>query len=114
MYLMNGKAFLAELSLEQIEQIVPEHLQVFTSHTITTREQLLEDLNLVRRESIAYDREEHTEGICALGTTIRDGMDNLAAITIPVPSVRFYGNEQNFVSALLTTRQRIKQRVEML
>ncbi len=110
----NGKALLAELPLEQIERIVPEHLQIFTSHTITTREQLLEDLNLVRRESIAYDREEHTEGICALGTTIRDAMGDLAAITIPVPSVRFYGNEQNFVSALLNMRQRIKEGVEML
>ncbi|MBA2394978.1 MAG: IclR family transcriptional regulator [Ktedonobacteraceae bacterium] len=109
----NGKALLAELPLEQVERLVPEHLQIFTSHTLTTREQLLNDLKQIRREGIAYDREEHTEGICALGTTIRDAMGNLAAITIPVPSVRFYGNEQHLVSALLNIRKQIKQKVEM-
>jgi DNA-binding IclR family transcriptional regulator len=109
----NGKALLAELPLEQIEWIVPEHLQAFTPQTLTTRDQLLEEIKHIRREEVAYDREEHTEGICALGTTIRDALGNLAAITIPVPSVRFYGNEQQFVSALLNTRKRIKQSIEM-
>lgn len=109
----NGKALLAGLPLEQVERVVPEHLQIFTSHTITTREQLLEDLERIRREGIAYDREEHTEGICALGTTIRDAMGNLAAITIPVPSVRFYGNEQHLASALLNIRNQVKLKVEM-
>lgn len=109
----NGKALLAELPLEQVERVVPEHLQIFTPHTLTTRGQLLEDLKRICREGISYDREEYTEGICALGTTIRDAMGNLAAITIPVPSVRFYGNEQHLVSALLNIRNQIKLKVEM-
>lgn len=110
----NGKALLAEAPVEQVERIVPEKLQVFTPRTITSREHLLEELELIRLEHIAYDREEHTEGICAVGTTVRDAMGSLAAITIPVPSIRFYGNEQRFSSALLHMRESIAQRYNAL
>ncbi len=105
----NGKALLAELPLEQVELLVPDRLQALTPHTITTREQLLEELQRIRIERVAFDREEHTVGICAVGTTIRDVLGSLAAITIPVPSIRFYGNEQKLASTLLRTCDRIRQ-----
>jgi DNA-binding IclR family transcriptional regulator len=111
---VNGKAFLAEMPVEQIKRLVPEVLQVFISRTITKREQLLEELKRVHLERIAYDREEHTEGICAVGTVVRDVKGNPAAVTIPVPSIRFYGNEQLLSSALLRTRERIAQRFDAL
>ena len=105
----NGKALLAELPIEQVERLVPESLQIFTARTITTREHLLEELKCIRIEHLAYDKEEHTEGICAVGATIRDAMGSLAAITIPVPSIRFYDNQQRFSSALFHTCQHIAQ-----
>ncbi len=108
----NGKALLAELPLEQVELLVPDRLQALTPHTITTREQLLEELQRIRIERVAFDREEHTVGICAVGTTIRDVLGSLAAITIPVPSIRFYGNEQKLASTLLRTCDRIRQELE--
>ncbi len=105
----NGKAFLAELPLDQVERLVPERLQPFTPYTITSREQLLEELQRIRVERVAFDREEHTIGICAVGATIRDALGNLAAITIPVPSIRFYGNEQKLAAMLLHTCGRIRR-----
>ena len=110
----NGKALLAEMPFEQVERLVPEILQVFTAQTITTRERLLEELQRIHSEHVAYDREEHTEGICAVGTTVRDAMGSLAAITIPVPSIRFYGNEQQLSFALLHIRQRIAHQFDVL
>ncbi len=110
----NGKALLAEMPVEQVEHLVPEVLQVFTAQTITSREYLLEELKRIRIEHIAYDREEHTKGICAVGTAVRDAMGSLAAITIPVPSIRFYDNEQQLSSALLHIRERIAQRFDAL
>ena len=110
----NGKAFLAEMPVEQVERLLPEVLPAFTSCTITARERLLEELQRVRSEHVAYDREEHTEGICAVGTVIRDVMGNLAALTIPVPSIRFYGNEQLLSFALLRMRERIAQSFDAL
>ncbi len=113
----NGKALLAEMPNEQVELLVPESLPLFTAftaRTITRREQLLEELKCIRIEHLAYDREEYTDGICAVGATIRDVTGSLAAITIPVPSIRFYGNEQRLSSALLDTCQRIKQMFDAL
>ena len=110
----NGKALLAEMPVEQVERLVPEVLQAFTAQTIPAREDLLEELKRIRIEHIAYDREEHTQGICAVGTAVRDAMGSLAAITIPVPSIRFYDNEQQLSSALLHMRERIAQRFDAL
>ena len=106
----NGKALLAELPDEQIERLLPEHLEALTSATIVSREQLLEVLKRVRGEGVGFDREEHTVGICAVGKTIRDPMGSLAAITIAVPSIRFYGNEQRLSSALFRMCEEIQRR----
>lgn len=110
----NGKALLAELSIEQVEHLLPEQLSVFTSSTIATRTQLLQELEQIRYEHIAFDREEYTPGICAVGKTVRDVTGNLVAITIPVPSVRFYGNEQKLSSVLSHTCEEIQRRFEAL
>jgi DNA-binding IclR family transcriptional regulator len=111
----NGKALLAELPDEQIERMLPEHLKALTPATITTREQLLTELKRIRSERIAFDREEHTIGICAVGKTVRDdSRGNLIAITIPVPSVRFYDNEQRLASALLNMCEEIQRIFEAL
>ena len=110
----NGKALLAELPIEQTKHLLPEHFEAFTTSTITTREQLLEELECIRSERIAFDREEHTQGICAVGKTLRDPMGNLVAITIPVPAIRFYGNEQKLSSALFHICEEIQRRFEAL
>lgn len=110
----NGKALLAELPIEQVEHILPEHFEALTPFTITTRERLLEELEHIRSEQIAFDREEHTLGICAVGKTVRDPMGNLVSITIPVPTIRFYNNEQKLSSALLHTCEEIQRRFEAL
>ena len=64
----------------------------------------------IRRTGIAYDREEHTEGICAVGAVIQESAENnMAAISIPVPSQRFYGNEAELGEALLRCCQEIRK-----
>jgi DNA-binding IclR family transcriptional regulator len=61
---------------------------------------LIKELDLVRSERVAFDREEHTLGICAVGAAFRDPMGRLAAVSIPVPTVQFRGNEQRLASIL--------------
>jgi DNA-binding IclR family transcriptional regulator len=105
-----GKAFLASLAEEEVERILPEQLHCFTPQTIPTRERLLQELELVRVEGVAYDREEYTRGICAVGALICGPLNSQAAISTPVPSVRFYGEEQRLRTALLQTCDLIDQR----
>ena len=105
----NGKAILASLPIADLEKLLPEHLQQFTSHTISNPDELLKELEEVRKEGVSFAREEHIHGICAVGATIIDGMGNLSAVSIPLPSTRFYGNEEKLATALHNTCQRINQ-----
>jgi DNA-binding IclR family transcriptional regulator len=97
----NGKALLAALPDEQIMDLLPRRLERLTSSTITDRAALLEELADVRRSGVAYDREEHTVGISAVGATIADAAGRVAAISIPVPAQRFAGNERKLSERLL-------------
>ncbi len=68
---------------------------------------------MVRKEGVAFARDEHIHGICAVGAAIYDRMGNLSAVSIPLPSIRFYGNEEKLAAALLNTCQTINQHFDM-
>ena len=106
----NGKALLAALPKDQMEKLIPEKLESFTPNTILSRKELLEELEKVKTSIIAFDREEHTLGICAIGAVVYGPLGKKAAISIPVPSVRFYGNEDKFVTALRRITEDINRR----
>jgi DNA-binding IclR family transcriptional regulator len=106
----NGKALLSTLPVDEIMSKFPENLQVYTPNTIQTRTQLIQELGTVRLDGVAYDREEHTLGICAVGAVVYTPIDTVAAITIPVPAVRFYGNEEKLISELLQICQIVNAR----
>jgi len=106
----NGKAMLAELPPDQVERLVPERLEILTPNTLLDRASLLRELDDIRVSGIAYDREEHTLGISAVGTVVHGPLGEPGAISIPVPSVRFHGNEERLASALLRTREAIDLR----
>jgi DNA-binding IclR family transcriptional regulator len=98
-----GKALLAGLSDEQVERLLPNRLPAETTNTITDRAELLADLELVRASGVAYDREELTIGISAVGAAIRDAGSVVAALSIPVPTARFAGQEERLAEMLLRT-----------
>lgn len=103
----NGKAILASLPLAEIENLLPEHLTHYTEKTITNRDELLRELEMVRKEGVAFSKEEHIEGICAVGAVVFDRMGNRSAVSIPLPATRFYGNEEKLINALVQTCQKI-------
>jgi len=96
----NGKALLAALPPGHAAAILPPRLQRETPHTITARRALWAELDAIRRAGVAYDREEHTEGICAVGAVVRDAYGIAGAVSIPVPASRFSEREGALVSAL--------------
>jgi DNA-binding IclR family transcriptional regulator len=98
----NGKALLATLGDDVLRELLPDKLQAFTPNTITNREVLIKQLIKVRRSRYAVDREEHTLGICAIGSVVHDMFGPAAAVSVPVPTQRFTGNEKALGSALLT------------
>ncbi|MEH7331697.1 IclR family transcriptional regulator [Neobacillus drentensis] len=109
----NGKAILAALPITEVENLLPEQLQQFTDYTISCRDELLKELETVRKNGVAFAREEHIRGICAVGTVVMDRMGGLNAVSIPLPSTRFYGNEEKLADALFNTCQSIKRHFEI-
>lgn len=105
----NGKALLAQLADAEIERLLPERLQPLTAQTVRTRAALVAELQRVRSDGVAYDREEHTVGICAVGTALETKGGPVASITVPLPAQRFHGNETRIAAALLRTRDAINQ-----
>ena len=81
-------------------KLLPDQLEAATPNTITDREVLITQLRKVRRDGVAIDREEHTLGICAIGSVIDDVFGPAAAVSVPVPTQRFTGNEKSLARAL--------------
>ena len=83
-----GKAILAELPSDRIDQIVDRRgLPAKTSATITDREELDDELELIRERGYAVDHEENTVGLQCVGAPVssdRDGV--LGAISVTGPS----------------------------
>lgn len=62
----------------------------FTATTITTNPGLARELDRVRREGVAIDREEFAEGFCCVGAPIIDPDGRVAAsIAVSSPAKRF-------------------------
>ncbi|MHA1410723.1 MAG: IclR family transcriptional regulator, partial [Candidatus Odinarchaeia archaeon] len=75
-----GKIVLANLSDEElIKQYSDVNFKKYTHNTKTRLEELLGELKTVRREGIAYDREEMCEGLKCLSAGVKDNKGDLVA-----------------------------------
>jgi IclR family transcriptional regulator, acetate operon repressor len=106
----NGKAMLAALddaSLARMQKHM--RLSAFTENSIRSWGKLEVELQRIREAGIAYDREEHSVGISAIGSAIIGFEGEIAAITIPTPTVRFAKNEPELAKALTLCRDAIER-----
>jgi IclR family transcriptional regulator, acetate operon repressor len=105
----NGKAYLAELDDAAVARLIGTSYPRRTSHTLTRLDHLLRDLKSVRKTGVAIDREEHTDGICAAGIVTRDPLGNNLAISVPVPTQRFYAHQKLIVDRLRATKEALER-----
>lgn len=84
-----GKAILASLPRERVEEIIDEWgLPKATANTITDRETLFEELSEIRDRGYATDDEERTEGLTCIGAPVSLDGEVLGAISISAPTKR--------------------------
>ncbi len=84
-----GKAILAHLPLDELEEALPEELEARTSATITDRAELLRHLEEVRRRSYSTDDIENEDGIRCVGAPVFDHTGTVrAGISIAGPATR--------------------------
>jgi len=107
----NGKAYLAQLTDAAVEALIGRSYPARTPQTKTQLETLLADLRIARRSGVAFDREEHTSGICAAGVALHDPLGNAVAISVPVPTQRFADREKQIADRLLATKRAVEARI---
>lgn len=104
----NGKACLAKLAdksaLTFLAQEQPE-----TSADDGRRATFVDEIEAIRESGIAYDRDEHTPGISAMGMAFHDTLGNLYAISIPTPSSRFALSEAKIEAELRAAMARLEK-----
>jgi DNA-binding IclR family transcriptional regulator len=104
----NGKAILAELSSDELARLLPGRLKRHTEHTITDPAELMAELARIREAGVAFDHEEQTVGISAAGVALRAPSGEFAALTVPMPTQRFVGNEAEIAKALLEVKRAVE------
>jgi DNA-binding IclR family transcriptional regulator len=111
-----GKAILANLPEPRVREIIDHHgLPQVTEQTITDEGELFEELERIRGRGYAYNREESTQGLRALGSTItcQDGVV-IGAISISGPAHRLKGErfESELPDLIMGVTNEIELRLE--
>ncbi|HEY8497689.1 MAG TPA: IclR family transcriptional regulator [Limnochordales bacterium] len=85
-----GKVLLAYLPADERRRILERRpLRAYTANTITDYLRFEREMDEVRRTGIAFDREEHEEGVCCAAAPIFDHTGQVrAAVSVTAPAFR--------------------------
>lgn len=106
----NGKALLATLPDGKLRKLLNSELSRQTPNTQTKPEAIKDEIDRIRATGISYDLEEHTEGVCAIGTSIEVFPGRQMAISIPIPTARFASSRSRIETLLLKCKQQILEK----
>ncbi len=110
----SGKAMLAILEKEQLNSFLSElKLIEFTNNTITSKQQLLSELEEIRRTGVAYDQEEHSYGVCASAIATKTVTGSFIAFAVTIPSTRFNEAKHKTSKLLQTHIDTFKQSIKI-
>ncbi|CAN0641666.1 IclR family transcriptional regulator [Burkholderia cepacia] len=104
----HGKAILSLMTDEEIRKLLKDDLAGRTAHTITDMSELLREIAEVRDTGIAFDREEHEEGVCGIGAIVECGANEQYAVSIAAPAIRFERNLGTLKATLLRCKAEIE------
>jgi len=109
-----GKVLLAYFSAEERKEILGKKVLLpLTENTITDRRELEKELNKVKEQGFALDREENEKDIRCIAAPIRNYQGKvIAAISISSLAFRIDKNTQNKLKkAILETSKKISERL---
>jgi len=102
----NGRSCLAKLPRDEALNIAEsEAKQLGKFIDLDKYSKMLDDIS---QNGLAYDNEEHSDGISAIGFAFSDSFGQLHAISVPVPTSRFSRNRFEIEAAILEAANTIK------
>lgn len=102
----NGRAVLAMMERSKAQALVEREWQA--THTSGDWPRFAAELDEVAKTGLAYDLDEQTEGISAIGAGFLDAVGEFHAISVPVPSTRFHDKRLAIEHALRATIAQIR------
>jgi DNA-binding IclR family transcriptional regulator len=111
-----GKLYLAQLDPGAVRALLEaEGMERFTKHTILDIDELLAELEQVRRDGWAAQREEIIDDVSGFGAPVRSFDGRLvAALTVTGPSERITAVQDRIVEALLTESRALSAELSRL
>jgi DNA-binding IclR family transcriptional regulator len=108
-----GKAMLASFPDDYVAEIIERRgLEAVTENTVTDRDALFDELETVREEGIAFNREESTMGLHAVASVVRmPSGETLGALSVSGPAHRMEGAA--FTETLPNTVRGAAQELEL-
>ena len=106
----NGRALLAVMPLPASRRLLRKELQEHESKESECLTKLYDMIDTVRESGIAFDLEEHSSGICAVGTAFEGSPLGHLAISIPIPAARFAQKKARAIIELRALADRLKYR----
>ncbi len=108
-----GKVFLAYMTDEERQHLLPDTLRAYTSHTITDRPRLETELDKVQNQGFAVAQEEFKEGLSAIAAPIRNHNGSvIATVSISGPSYRLDKERiETYIPYLENTAQDISSKL---
>lgn len=101
-----GKATLALLPDDEIIEIAKRELKSDVEVKGSSR-QVIADVDAIRQSGVAFDLDEHTNGVSAVAVAFKAPSELIYAISLPVPSHRFIETRETLVAALERTLDRV-------
>ncbi|MBO6509308.1 MAG: IclR family transcriptional regulator [Roseibium sp.] len=106
----NGKAALALMEDDRVAAIAGQELKA-QGENRRPRPDFLKEIEGIRETGIAWDLNEHTEGISAAGFAFQDPVGLIYAISVPVPTHRFEGLKNDLAEKLQNARTEVAKLV---
>lgn len=102
----NGKALLSIMAAAQLDKFLGIPMMRMTPATITRPVDLRAEIEACGKSGVAFDMEEHTEGISAVASAFNDPLGRSIALSVPVPTTRFK-RKKEIARELLSARSAI-------
>ncbi|CUJ81584.1 Solvent efflux pump srpABC operon corepressor [Shimia thalassica] len=106
----NGKACLAKMDRDEAIKLIRNEWD--RNGIKQDLPQFLEQLEDIRKSGLAYDLDEHSSGVSAIGFAFWDWAGDLHAISVPVPSTRFAEQKAIIEKTLYDTSVNIQRTFE--
>lgn len=106
-----GKVLLAHREWDEIAPLLElQGMPALTPNTITTPEELGDELEYIRGYGYGYENEEVSVGLRCVAAPIYDDWNNaIAAVSLSMPTIEFRGDKNRYAAAVLEAARRISR-----